>query len=116
MITSGLVITLSSDAKLAATALDQIAARPEFTAEARQDRWLPVAMEACDDAQSRELHNWLHDLPGVEFVDVVYVNFNEDIGLGAPASLPTSFPHPETALKPGANVLSFAAVSPGGEP
>ena len=75
MITSGLVITLSSDATLAAQAIAKLGARPEFTLGERNDRWLPMAMEARDDVESRERHDWLHALPGVEFVDVVSVNF-----------------------------------------
>ncbi|MCF7763900.1 MAG: hypothetical protein K9N62_09520 [Verrucomicrobia bacterium] len=77
MITSGLVITLGTDAALAAQAIAQIGARAEFTPGQRNDRWLPVAMEARDDAASRDLHDWLQALPGVEFVDVVSVNFEE---------------------------------------
>ena len=84
MITSGLVLTLSSDATLVAQAIAKIGARPDFTLGERNDRWLPVAMEARNDDASRELHDWLHALPGVEFVDVVSVNFEE------PDSLPTS--------------------------
>jgi hypothetical protein len=75
MITSGLVITLSADAALAAQAIAHVGARPEFTPGERNDRWLPAAMEARDDSTSRELHDWLHALPGVDYVDVVYVNF-----------------------------------------
>lgn len=77
MITSGLVITLSADAALAAQVIAKVSARPEFTPGERNDRWLPVAMEAHDDAASRDLHDWLHALPGVEYVDVVSVNFEE---------------------------------------
>jgi hypothetical protein len=77
MITSGLVITLSADATLAAQAVASVGARFEFTADECQDRWLPVAMEARDDAESRALHDWLQALPGVEYVDVVSVNFEE---------------------------------------
>ncbi|HXG48898.1 MAG TPA: hypothetical protein VNO52_14845 [Methylomirabilota bacterium] len=75
MITSGLVITLSADANLATRAVAKISARVEFTPGERNGRWLPVAMEARDDVESRGLHDWLTALPGVEFVDVVYVNF-----------------------------------------
>ena len=75
MITSGLVLTLSSDATLAAQAVARLTARPELTPGERNDRWVPVAMEARDDEASRDLHDWLHALPGVEFVDVVSVNF-----------------------------------------
>lgn len=77
MITSGLVITLSADAALAMQAVAAVGTRPEFTRGERNDRWLPVAMEAQDDAESRNLHDWLHALPGVEYVDVVSVNFGE---------------------------------------
>ena len=78
MITSGLVVTLSSDAALAAQATAKIAGRVEFTLAERSDRWLPVAMEARDDAQSRELHDWIGSLPGVEYLDVTSVHFHEE--------------------------------------
>lgn len=72
---SGLVLTLSADPELSAQAISQLKARPELAPGELQDRWLPVAMETHDDAESRQLHDWLHALSGVEFVDVVYVNF-----------------------------------------
>lgn len=110
MITSGLVITLSADATLAAQAVSKISTRPEFMPGERNVRWLPVAMEASDDAESRNLHDWLHAVPGVDYVDVVSVNFegpdlipsdskqppNENIigglpeSVGKPSSLPVS--------------------------
>jgi hypothetical protein len=70
MITSGLVLTLSADAGLAEQALATLRARPEFTlgrsATALAARgWRP----GCD-AASRDLHDWLNALPGVDFVDV----------------------------------------------
>ena len=77
MITSGLVITLSADPALAAQAIAMLSARHEFTPGERNGRWLPVAMDAGDDAASRDLHDWLHALPGVEYVDVVHVNFDD---------------------------------------
>lgn len=78
MITSGLVLTLNADAALAEQAVASLRARPEFTPGERNDRWLPVALEAADDAASRAAHDWLNQLPGVDFVDVVYVNFEEE--------------------------------------
>lgn len=84
MITSGLVITLSADPALAAQAVATLDARSEFTPGERKDRWLPVAMEASDDAQSRGLHDWLQALAGVEYVDVVSVNFED--GESSPAA------------------------------
>jgi hypothetical protein len=80
---SGLVITLNSDAELAAQAVATLSARPEFTPGERNTRWLPVAMEARDDGASRDLHDWLNALPGVDFVDVVFVNSDEDEALAS---------------------------------
>lgn len=77
MMTSGLVITLSADATLAAGARTAILARPGLTLGKLQDRWLPVVAETADVAASRDLHDWLTDLPGIEFVDVVEVNFDD---------------------------------------
>lgn len=75
---SGLVLTLSADPALAAAATAALDARPEITPGAARERWLPVALDANDDTESRALHDWLQALPGVEFVDVVYVNFETD--------------------------------------
>jgi hypothetical protein len=36
-----------------------------------------VALEAADVGASRDLHDWLNTVPGVDFVDVVEVNFTE---------------------------------------
>ena len=77
MQTSGLVITLSMNAAEAAKAMTALSARQEFAFGERNDRWLPLVMETSGDAESHELHNWIQGLPGVEFVDVAYVNFDE---------------------------------------
>ena len=88
---SGLVLTLSADAALADQAVAKLHTRPEFTLGECNDRWLPVALDAADDAASRDLHDWLNALPGVEFVDVVYVDFSEDSE--APASATPKVTH-----------------------
>ena len=74
---SGLLITLSADEAIRSSTRDLVAKRPELTVGTPNDRWLPVALEARDDEHSREVHDWLHALPGVEYVDVVSVNFEE---------------------------------------
>jgi hypothetical protein len=78
MIISGLVITLSADMALAAQVIETLRARHEFLPGQPNDRWLPVAMEAPDDAVGRHLHDWLQGLHGVEYVDVVSVHFEEN--------------------------------------
>jgi hypothetical protein len=77
---SGLVITLELDADPdGVRAL--LGTRPEFLVGEAQDRWLPVAMEAPDEAGSWALHDWLRTLPGILHVDVVHVRFTrEDAG------------------------------------
>lgn len=77
MITSGLVLTLTADAALASQACEALRSRPEITLGERNQRWLPIAAEAEGVAASRDLHDWLSALPGVEYVDVVEVNFEE---------------------------------------
>lgn len=77
MITSGLVLTLSSDPAIAAQALDALCARPELMLGDLNQRWLPVAAEVPDVGAGRDLHDWLNTVRGVDFVDVVHVNFDE---------------------------------------
>lgn len=73
---SGLIVRLGEGA-LGAAGLAAMRARAELTVGRADGRHLPVAVEARDVAHSRELHDWLTALPGVEFVDVVCVNFEE---------------------------------------
>jgi hypothetical protein len=79
MMTSGLVLTLSADPGLARQAQDALRSRGELTLGAAERRWLPVAVEVSDARAGRELHEWLATLPGIEFVDVVQVNFEYEI-------------------------------------
>lgn len=87
MITSGIVITLSADAALARQAQATLRARPELTLGELSARWLPVALEAATVGASRDLHDWLNTVPGVDFVDVVEVNFVEEETAEAPPGL-----------------------------
>ncbi|HWQ93226.1 MAG TPA: hypothetical protein VN673_16245, partial [Clostridia bacterium] len=75
---SGLVLTLSADPALAREAKTLLQRRPELVLGECRERWLPVAAEVADVAAGRDLHDWLSEVPGVEFVDVVQVNFEED--------------------------------------
>ena len=84
MIISGLLLTLSEDARLANSAEAALRARPEFTLAERSRRWLPVVIEVENVRASRDLHDWLNALPGVDFVDVVQVNFEEEALISPP--------------------------------
>ena len=75
MITSALLITLSPDPALAVEARQALQARPELTLGECNLRWLPVAAEAATPRSSLDLHDWIQSVPGVEFVDVIQVNY-----------------------------------------
>lgn len=77
MITSGLVLTLSSDPVQAGRARAALQARPELTLGQPSQRWLPLVAETADVRAGRELHDWLSGIEGIEFVDVVHVSFEE---------------------------------------
>ncbi len=75
-LTSGLLISLTCDD--AATQLRQALTEKACVMLGNQEGlWLPVAIEAEDDAGLRELHDWIAGLPGVAFVDVVQVHFDD---------------------------------------
>lgn len=87
---SGLLLTLSADPTLAAGVAPALAGRDDVTVGTARERWLPLALEAPDDGGCRLAHDWLRALPGVEFVDVVSVHF-DDAALPAETSSP--LPH-----------------------
>lgn len=85
MITTGLLISLDSpNSKVA----EQLRAHPAMSVGEVADRWLPVAVEARDDESCRELHDWIAAQPGVAFVDVVHVNFEEPVADSNPPLRP----------------------------
>lgn len=55
-----------------------LASWPEVTLGERQGVWLPVAVEARDVSHSRALHERVQAVPGVAWVEVVYVGFEGD--------------------------------------
>jgi hypothetical protein len=77
MITSGLVITLNANSGRARDAISLLEARSELTLGQCIQRWLPVAAEAADVRASHDLHDWVCSVPGVDFVDVVQVSFED---------------------------------------
>lgn len=46
------------------------------TGELVDEHSLPVTLEASDDQELEQLHDWVGSLPGVVFVDVVFVCFD----------------------------------------
>ena len=76
---NGLLVTLSPESAPEREAVARrLGARRELAVGELTGRWLPVAMEATDDAHAREIHDWIGALPGVDYVDVVSVSFDDD--------------------------------------
>lgn len=84
---SGLLITLTADERLAAEVVQRLQPRGEILLGERQQRWLPVAVDGRDETHSRELHDWISRLPGVAFVDVISVHFEEAVDAPRPCTL-----------------------------
>ncbi len=76
MISVGLLISLESSEACDGLA-ERLSAKGTVFPGAAEGRWLPVAAEAETDEALRELHDWIAGLPGVAFVDVVHVNFED---------------------------------------
>lgn len=75
-LTSGLIISMTRDAE-AARLRAALSGREGVMLGDEEGHWLPAAIEAEDEERLRELHDWIAAQPGVAFVDVVHVNFEE---------------------------------------
>lgn len=75
---SGLVLTLSANGGTAAEAISALKARPEIECEAPRGNKLPVAVDTLDRTKDQALWRWINELPGVDFIDVVFISFPED--------------------------------------
>ncbi len=115
MIISGLLLTLRDDARLAESVEAALRARPEFTVAPRAQRWLPAVAEAPTAQASRDLHDWLCALPGVAFVDVVQVNFEEEEP-AAPAAPAARQPSGAPSRSRSSRRQTAAAASDAGAP
>jgi len=75
---SGLVITLNSDPVAARQAAGAIAGRAGFNCGAmRGDHHLPAVLDTADRDADKAARDWLHALPGVLHVDVVFIHFDD---------------------------------------
>lgn len=76
---SGLVITLRGNGDDARAAARQLAAHGAITLGEAQGRKLPVAVDTSSRTEDKRVWEWLQSHPGIEFVDVISVYFDEDI-------------------------------------
>jgi len=80
---AGLTVTLNEDEALASAAVGEMFAKDEILLGEVDGRYLAAVMDTPNSRASRKLHGWIEALPGVDFVDVVYVGFDEDAGAAA---------------------------------
>ena len=75
---SGLVITLSEKARERSVALAALAEdRRIEIGEATESR-LPIVVDTPSSEEDRHVWEWLHNLPGVVFVDVACIHFDDE--------------------------------------
>jgi hypothetical protein len=77
MMISGLVVTLAEDPRQRADALAALGGDDRLTLGNETGRKLPVVAETGTAQESEELVESLLRTAGVDFVDVVYVDFSE---------------------------------------
>ena len=79
---AGLSLTLNQDKALVSDSVAALSKRPEIFLGKWQSQYMAAVIDTPNSRDSRDLHRWIESLPGVDFVDVVYVGFDEE----APAS------------------------------
>ena len=74
---AGLSLTLNQDEALASAAVGQLFARDEIQLGEMEGRYIAAVVDTPGSGESRDLHRWIENLPGVDFIDVVYVGFDD---------------------------------------
>jgi hypothetical protein len=78
MAISGLILTLSNDKELRDGALAKLAEEPDLRVGTPTGAYLPAVLEARDVRGCEAFCERLLGVTGVEFVNVVSVDFSED--------------------------------------
>ncbi|MFT5525044.1 MAG: hypothetical protein ACI9G1_000911 [Pirellulaceae bacterium] len=74
---SGLVLYLNRDAGLWDETLDELGGHDQIELGERVQARLPVVIDSSDGSGARDLTQWILDLPGVDHIDVTYVDLEE---------------------------------------
>ncbi|MCC5785710.1 MAG: hypothetical protein JJU33_03305 [Phycisphaerales bacterium] len=75
---SGLILSLSDDRRLRDGALEAINQHNAVSLGEMQGLRLPIVVDTADSDADREVWKWLHELPGVLFVDLVCTDASDD--------------------------------------
>ncbi|MCY1022775.1 hypothetical protein [Pyxidicoccus sp. MSG2] len=77
---SSLVLTLEDSAAQRAQVLALLEGDARITVGTPfEERWLPVVTETATTEEGEQLADFLRDLPGVRFLDVVMVDFSGEV-------------------------------------
>jgi len=74
---SGLVITLSDDARLRDAALAELSHHPAVSLGPLTGQRLPIVVETPDSDADRDVWEWLSALPGITLVNIAVVHFTD---------------------------------------
>lgn len=77
---SSVVANLDSQFPIDATIAEIVSCAEMETGELIDDRLLPITIESADNKLMEQKLRWLQQLPGICFVDVVYVNWEIESG------------------------------------
>jgi nitrate reductase NapAB chaperone NapD len=74
---SGLVVSLSPQSELRAAAIASLGREPRIEIGVVESGKMAIVVDTESADEDKQLWNWLHTIPGVVFVDVVMVGFEE---------------------------------------
>jgi len=74
---SGLLISLDRDPARRAEAMDALHQHPAIEIGEGEECRVPIVVDTTSSQEDRAVWDWLHQQPGISFVDVVYVHFEE---------------------------------------
>lgn len=91
---SGLVLTLSSESRLRDAALRALSDHRSIEPGNAERNRLPIVVDTPTSYDDKGVWEWLHELPGVLFVDLVCTDNSED-------EITPELPSPEIPRSPG---------------
>lgn len=75
---SGLIITLESGTVAGDLALATLSNHPRIQLGSTDGPRYPAVLDTASESENKRWWRWLTDMPGVRFVDVVNVHFEDD--------------------------------------
>ena len=76
---SGLVVSLSNQPDLRQNAWESMRADPRIEVGLIEAQRVAIVVDTASNEEDKTIWNWLQQLPGVVFVDIVMVGFEEPV-------------------------------------